>query len=173
MEPSNIPNAAQPQQGLPSSQPQPNVPAPVTLSAPAPSAVYASFGQRLGAVLIDMIVLLVLNGVISMLGLPFLALPVIWLYGAIFYSSAKQGTPGQQLVGIKVTDISGSRIKFGRALLRAAMRTVSALILLVGYFMMLMNEKHQTLHDMVAGTVVVSAKNTTQQPPAPTAQPVA
>lgn len=42
-----------------------------------------------------------------------------WLYYAGFHSSAWQATPGKRLLGLKVTDTTGGRLTFIRALARA------------------------------------------------------
>lgn len=42
-----------------------------------------------------------------------------WLYYAGFQSSAWQATPGQRWLGLRVTDLAGGRLGFGRALVRA------------------------------------------------------
>jgi uncharacterized RDD family membrane protein YckC len=44
-----------------------------------------------------------------------LSFGINWLYDALMESSSKQGTLGKMAVGIKVTDLNGNRISFGRA----------------------------------------------------------
>jgi uncharacterized RDD family membrane protein YckC len=70
-------------------------------------------------------------------------------------SSAKQATLGKMAVGIKVTDLAGNRISFGRALGRYFAKIISFLILLIGFIMVAFTEKKQGLHDKIAGTLVV------------------
>ena len=38
-----------------------------------------------------------------------------WLYFACFESSSWQATPGKRLLGLRVADLTGARIGFGRA----------------------------------------------------------
>ena len=78
-----------------------------------------------------------------------------WLYYALMESSSKQGTIGKQVMGIRVTDLEGNQISFGRASGRYFGKILSALILAIGYLMMLFTQKKQTLHDLMAGCMVV------------------
>lgn len=79
---------------------------------------------------------------------------VAWLYCALQESSVAQATLGKRLVGIKVTNLDGDRISFGRATGRFFGKYLSS-ILLIGYLMQPFTDKKQALHDMMAGTLVV------------------
>lgn len=81
-----------------------------------------------------------------------------WLYYASMESSSSQATFGKQALGIKVTDLEGNPISFGRATGRYFGKLLSAIILLIGYLMALFTERKQALHDMLAGCVVVKAR---------------
>ncbi len=78
-----------------------------------------------------------------------------WLYSALQESSEKQATIGKKMLGIRVTDLDGKRISFGKATGRHFAKIVSGLICLIGYIMAGFTEKKQALHDMMAGTLVV------------------
>lgn len=78
-----------------------------------------------------------------------------WLYFALFECSKYQATPGKLILGIKVTDLNGNRIGFGRATGRFFAKIVSELTLKIGYLMIGFTEKKQGLHDMIAGCLVV------------------
>jgi uncharacterized RDD family membrane protein YckC len=78
-----------------------------------------------------------------------------WLYCALLESSGAQGTLGQQLLGLQVTDLSGRRISFGRASGRFFSQLLTLLICGVGYLFNLWTSRRQTLHDMIAGCVLV------------------
>jgi predicted Zn finger-like uncharacterized protein len=78
-----------------------------------------------------------------------------WLYFALMESSSRQGTLGKMALGIKVTDLSGNAISFGRATVRHFGKILSTIILLVGYLMVAFTAKKQGLHDMMAGCLVV------------------
>ncbi len=77
------------------------------------------------------------------------------LYWGICESSPMQATLGKLALGIKVTDLDGHRISFGRAAGRYLGKILSVLILCIGYLMIAFTEKRQGLHDMMAGTLVV------------------
>jgi uncharacterized RDD family membrane protein YckC len=79
-----------------------------------------------------------------------------WLYFAVLESSPAQGTLGKMALGIKVTDLEGSRIGFGKATGRHFGKIISALILLIGFIMVAFTQKKQGLHDMMAGCLVVN-----------------
>ena len=55
-----------------------------------------------------------------------------WLYFAIMESSKQQGTVGKMVLKIKVTDMDGNQISFGRATGRFFGKIVSGLILMIG-----------------------------------------
>lgn len=59
-------------------------------------------------------------------------------------------------LGIKVTDMSGNRVSFGKATGRYFGKFISALILSIGFIMVAFTEKKQGLHDMMAGCLVVN-----------------
>lgn len=107
---------------------------------------------------------------IGLLLLMVVALCIGWLYCAGFESSRHMGTPGKIVCGIKVTDGEGRRIGFGTATLRyllkngiiAVLRMVNEYLACIGFiyifadaFVIVTNDKKQSLHDLFAGTVVV------------------
>ena len=79
-----------------------------------------------------------------------------WLYAAAMESSDRQATLGKIAVGIKVTDMNGERISFGKATGRHFAKIISAIILLIGYIMAAFDAKKQALHDKMAGTLVLN-----------------
>jgi uncharacterized RDD family membrane protein YckC len=110
----------------------------------------------------------ILGGVMGALGLPsqeirlaasivgqVVGYVVAWLYEALLTSSSYQGTLMKYALGLKVTDLEGNRISFGRATGRHFAKFLSALLLLIGYIMAAFTERKQALHDMMASTVVV------------------
>ncbi len=97
-----------------------------------------------------------IGAIFAGMGLMILLITVAyWLYGAIMESSGSQGTLGKMAMGIKVTDLNGGRISFGRALLRQFGKYISGSIMMIGYLMVAFTEKKQGLHDMIASTFVV------------------
>ena len=77
------------------------------------------------------------------------------LYFAYFESSAKQATIGKGAMGLKVTDMNGQRLTFGKAFVRGIVRAI-----LGGIFWIVcaFTAKKQNLHDMIAGTLVWRTK---------------
>ncbi len=73
-------------------------------------------------------------------------------------SGGRQATVGKMAMRIKVTDLYGQRISFLNATGRYFGKIISGAILLIGYFMMLWDDKNQTLHDRMAGTLVINDK---------------
>lgn len=130
---------------------------------PEKRVVYASFGLRLGAYILDTIILSIPSIAINIANrgatITNLCINLVigWLYYTLQESGATQATIGKKAVGIKVTDMNGERISFGTANGRYFGKILSSLILLIGYFMMLGDDKRQTLHDRLAGTLVVMA----------------
>ncbi len=82
-----------------------------------------------------------------------------WLYFAFMESSNKQATLGKIIVGIKVTDLDGNKISFGKATGRYFGKFLSGLILCFGYFMAGFTEKKQALHDILASCLVINKFN--------------
>lgn len=78
-----------------------------------------------------------------------------WVYWAGMESSGYQATLGKMAVGLKVTDLAGQRISFGRATGRYFGKILSWMILGIGFLMVAFTERKQGLHDMLAGTLVV------------------
>jgi uncharacterized RDD family membrane protein YckC len=77
-----------------------------------------------------------------------------WLYFAIL-ETMKQATPGKMIVGIKVTDMNGTPITFGRATGRYFAKIISSLTFGVGYIMAAFTQQKQALHDIISGCLVV------------------
>lgn len=139
---------------------------------------YAGYWRRYGALMLDYLLIyivflvglfVVMIGAIgasvnsnsdSATGLLFLLyFPVFFvlaiLYFALMESSRTQGSLGKMAVGMKVVDMEGNRISFGKAIVRQIGKIISVLIIGIGFFMCGFTEKRQGLHDMIAGTLVV------------------
>ncbi len=80
---------------------------------------------------------------------------ILWLYFAMLESSKFQATFGKMALGIKVTDMSGARISFGRATIRFLSRYISVAVFFIGFIMAGFTKNKQALHDIIAGTLVV------------------
>lgn len=125
---------------------------------PDESIVYASFWERFAAALIDGLILAIPNLLLEYsLGIPgtLLSLVMVWLYAAIQESGEAQATIGKKVMGIKVQSENGDRLSFGQATGRHFAKWISCIILLIGYFMMLWDERKQTLHDKIASALII------------------
>jgi uncharacterized RDD family membrane protein YckC len=173
------------------------VPAPGVGPAPAPRPVetapsitamvsrYAGFWRRAWAAIVDGMIVMIGGAFLDVaFGVSiverdwtdsktwlssFLKLVLGWLYSGLFESSARQGTLGQQLLDIRVTDLQGRRISFARATGRHFGQIVSVLTLCFGYLMIAFTEKKQALHDIMAGCLLVRESPVGGVPHAPTA----
>lgn len=84
-----------------------------------------------------------------------LAIAIQWLYEAFTTSSSWQGTLGKRVLNLKVTDLAGNRITFGRATGRHFAKIISGMCMNVGYIIVAFTDKKQGMHDMLAGTLVM------------------
>ncbi len=132
---------------------------------------YAGFWIRVGAYLIDAIILWLANFAVSMVFLGggtamataasiplIIAMSLIGIaYFVIMESSSRQGTVGKMAVGIKVGKENGQRISLVNALGRYLAKILSAAIILIGFIMVAFDSKKQGLHDKLAKTYVFHA----------------
>lgn len=82
-------------------------------------------------------------------------LTVQWLWFTVAESSVWQASVGKKILGLKVTDLAGKKIDFGRANGRYWSKLVSGLFLCFGFLMVAFTARKQGLHDLLAGTLVV------------------
>jgi uncharacterized RDD family membrane protein YckC len=81
---------------------------------------------------------------------------VSWLYYALSESSSWQATLGKKMLNLKVTDMTGQPISFGRASGRFFAKIVTGMIpLMIGYIIAGFTEKKQAIHDMIASCLVL------------------
>ena len=78
-----------------------------------------------------------------------------WLYCASLEASTMQATVGKAVVDLRVTDQTGSRISFWRASCRHFAKIASTITLGFGWLMITFTERRQSLHDKLAGCVIV------------------
>ena len=136
---------------------------------------YAGFWIRLGAALIDLVVIAIVFLVPLtliygeeywigdqffygfwdlMLGyiLPFVA--TVWFWLRYF------GTPGKMALQLKIVDAdTGGKLSLAQAIGRYFAYFVSAIPLLLGYIWVGIDKRKQGIHDKLAGTVVVRQLN--------------
>lgn len=99
-------------------------------------------------------------GIVAILiGMYFLVVGVLfvlqWLYFAVM-ESTKGATFGKMALGIRVTDMSGNPVSFGRASGRYFAKLVSSLTFGIGYIIAGFSQQKQALHDMIAGCLIVN-----------------
>jgi uncharacterized RDD family membrane protein YckC len=157
-------------------------PAPAVKVVGQPDVDYAGFWSRLGALLIDLSLILVVtfalafavrtlfgiesaaggedmeNGYFLWRGIVIvMGLCVSTVYLAGLESAPGQATLGKFVMEIKVTDLEGRRISFARAFGRNIVKIIT--ILFCGPLLLLVmssfSEKKQSIHDALAGTLVV------------------
>lgn len=86
------------------------------------------------------------------------------VYFAWMHSRPAQATLGKMAVGIKATNADGSRIRFGKGLLRWLGLWLSAIPLGIGFLMAAFTDRKRALHDMACDTVVVDRWAYTNHP---------
>lgn len=160
--------------GAPRPMTHPAVPTQASGSPPEQVVRYAGFGPRLGAFVIDAMILWIPCSVVGFILLvpatapagsivgalyPFLYMLLcvagLSLYFALFESSGMQATPGKRVFGLQVTDIHGNRLSFGRSAGRNLAKVVSTMIGYVGFVMIVFTAREQALHDIIADALVV------------------
>lgn len=96
----------------------------------------------------------------ELFGVFFLIIPLIlvgaWLYEALLTSSSWQGTVGKRVLRLKVTDLVGKKVSFGRATGRFFSKLLFRVMLTsLVYIVVAFTDRKQGLHDFVAGTLVM------------------
>lgn len=136
---------------------------------------YASFGRRLAALLLDVVILNLVTAPLAFA-----------IYGADYFTGSEStgglgtfvltwllpaaitigcwlalaATPGKLLLGLRVVNAeTGARLNFVQCVARYVGYIVSAIPLLVGYFWMLRSARRQTWHDLLAHSVVIRREN--------------
>jgi uncharacterized RDD family membrane protein YckC len=129
---------------------------------------YANLGVRALAFLIDLAIVSALGYPLVMerppieeTGWEYCAWIVVlaWPYCAIAESSRWQGTVGKKLLGLRVSDLAGARIGFGRANVRYLAKVVTYPLALLTAAMIPVTIRSQGLHDLIARTVVLRVAN--------------
>jgi uncharacterized RDD family membrane protein YckC len=141
---------------------RPRIPSTATGTGPATAKGAfiqpAGFWARCAAFLIDLSLLLPIAFLVQLV-VPLLAgILVWWVYFCAFETSRWHATPGKRVLGLHVTDINGVHLHFGRASLRFLCKILSAAPLFTGFLLAAFTRDKQTLHDLLAGTLVLRRK---------------
>ena len=132
---------------------------------------YAGFWIRLGAVLIDLMVMGVVLSIPSTViygseywvGDQFfygfwdlMFSYVLPLVGTIWFWLRFSGTPGKMALKLKIVDAgTGNKLTFGQAIGRYFAYMLSAIPFFLGYIWVGFDKRKQSWHDKLAGTVVI------------------
>jgi len=143
---------------------------------------YVGFWARVGATLLDSILLLAITmpPLIAIYGWEYLdpdrtgffAGPadfvITWVFPAvavILFWIRKQATPGKMAISARVVDAaSGETMTVGQAIGRYFAYVISALPLCLGYIWIAFDPRKQAWHDKLAGTVVVRPMRDDKEP---------
>jgi len=139
------------------------------IGGPVVQAPYASYGQRVGAYIIDLLIIggivliLIVAGALADTPAPFVFAGIFGL-ASVVYKPVMEGARGQTLgkmaVNIKVVRAADAGpIGYGEAFLRWLVGAVIGFIpfgTLVDLLWPLWDQYNQTLHDKVAKTIVVA-----------------
>lgn len=132
---------------------------------------YVGFGPRLGALLVDVVLLMVITVPLT-----------LWVYGAegmesdklikgpadviinwvapavaiLIFWKFRGATPGKMFIGARIVDATtGRQPSMGQLLGRYVGYIVSTIPLFLGYLWVIWDEHHEAWHDKMSGTVVV------------------
>lgn len=127
--------------------------------------VYASFWQRLAALLIDAVIMAMAGFMLALIlktidqRVTFIEEFLQFMIGVsyyVFYQAHEGQTIGKKILKIKVVnELNQTPMVFTFFLREVVGKTISGLTLGVGYLWMLWDGKKQTLHDKIANTYVV------------------
>lgn len=132
---------------------------------------FAGFDLRLLASAIDYLAIFVVYAGLILISFIFiekstqrltiflLPLPFLWviklIYGSFAEAGNNQATIGKRLVGIKVSNLQGSRIGLTKSFARNLSKIFSFIPFCFGYFYSFLNSKKQCWHDIMTHTLVI------------------
>lgn len=127
------------------------------------AVVYAPFGKRLVAYLIDAAIVIPFCLLIHWLVKDDKAQSlIITLFIIAYYnlmeSGPYQATLGKKLMGLKITTIDGHTITKKKSAYRVVFKVLLSFLFMVGYLPALWTKRKQTAYDLITGTVVTEAK---------------
>jgi len=130
---------------------------------------YATILQRIGAFLIDMIIITILSGILIAIGFigsaaagtlffgfALAGFTILFLYFVVLETIWEGQTVGKKVLNIRVVKENGKKIKLVDSLLRNILRIIDNQIAgVVAVLLIVFTAKRQRLGDLVAGTIVV------------------
>jgi uncharacterized RDD family membrane protein YckC len=127
--------------------------APVPPSAAAAiTAPRAGFWIRMGALMIDIVLISVIVGILDFSAETFIV--ALAAYGALMWK-LKSTTIGGLVCGLKVVRRDGAEINWDTAIVRALGCFLSMVVAGLGFLWIVFDEDRQAWHDKIAGTLVV------------------
>lgn len=137
--------------------PEPVLPPPVMTLPPVPpvvtSAVRAGFWIRMGALMIDLILV---GAVCGPLGMGQITMVALAIYGAVLWKY-RSTTIGGIVCGLQVVRLDGRAVDWPTAVVRALSCFLSLIVGGLGFVWVVFDPEKQSWHDKIAGTVVVRA----------------
>ncbi|MFC1501967.1 RDD family protein [bacterium] len=134
----------------------------------------ASFTDRLSALLLDIVLVIVPYNLFRIIVLqPYLSFfsegdqitlfsPIIFLnfclyfiYFVIMWTLSDGATVGKKIARIKIVDVNGNNISFGKAALRFLGMILSFVPVLLGFLWATWDKNKKAWHDYIAGTQVI------------------
>jgi uncharacterized RDD family membrane protein YckC len=131
--------------------------------------VYGGFWIRLGAKIIDGIILSVIGFAVGFVGALVISHPIAnailqntfpFAFSIAYMSyflGKYRATPGKMACGLKVVRPDGEQISYARACGRSFAEFLSSIILCIGYVIAAFDEEKRALHDRICDTRVIKA----------------
>jgi uncharacterized RDD family membrane protein YckC len=122
---------------------------------PTDDLEYAGFWVRVGAAIIDSVLVMCLIYPI-----------LVWVYGwSYFFWVSRQATPGKMALQLRVVDAkTGGTLTIGQSLIRYLGYYVSTIPLGIGLIWVAFDPKKQGWHDKLASTVVIRSRRRGPEP---------
>ena len=115
----------------------------------------AGFWERMGAALLDVIIMIILGIIVArFLGRP----PFVFITALVYFTAFwawKGTTPGGVILKLQVVRADGGPLTFVVALVRALAAAVSIVVLFLGFLWITWDQDKEGWHDKIAGTQVV------------------
>jgi uncharacterized RDD family membrane protein YckC len=126
----------------------------------------ATAGQRLGAYLLEGVISFALCFVLgfsaglmsgsedTLIGAAVLGAAIYWALNLYFWTRGQ--TLGKAVLGMRVYKVTGEPAGFGTMLLREVVgKSISGLVISLGFLWIIWDREHQGWHDRIAGTLVL------------------
>lgn len=123
---------------------------------------YATKASRMGAFIIDVIVIDVMVFGCAIISVPLgILMGVVGttLYYGIMEGSGMHGTFGKYLMAIVTVGENGRPLDYGQSFTRAVCRYLSYLTLGIGFLIGLFDDEGKALHDRIAGTRIITKES--------------